>query len=76
MSVIIEETICEASDDITVVKIHIFYAAIEIFVDYQTILYILHPSNIQIPIQVQLVKIALDSVSDTDSVHGQDDIPK
>ena len=76
MSVIIEETICEASDDIAVVKIHIFYAAIEILIDYQTILYILHPSNIQIPIQVQLVKIALDSVSDTDSVHGQDDIPK
>ena len=74
-SVVVRDARLESGDDVRVVEVHVLDAAGEVLVDDEPLFHVRHASDVEIPVEVELVKITPDSVPRSDSVHGQNDIP-
>ena len=56
------------------VEVEVLDAPGEVIVDDEPPLYVRNAADVEVTVQVQLVKLPVDSVLDLDTVHGQDNV--
>ena len=73
--VVVAETGLEAGDHVGVVQVHVLDAAGEVLEDDEALLDVGHAADVEVPVEVELVEVSLDSVTDSHPVYAQDHVP-
>ena len=72
--VIVKEPVLESSNDVGVIEVHVFNATGEVFKDDEALVNMGHAPDVQVPVQVETLKVPFDPVADTNPVHGEDQV--